>query len=1379
MRIISLITFCTLCALFTAGQNSQDDIRSLYKFSDDKDVIIPEIDYSRIYIVFTDSMDEDDMINFNKAYPMLKENMYAKCLHEHHKHYILDKKFSSDQLNSELLLESIRKEPTVLSACPALIRDQHTAFADNLILLNTKKAKKSDKELVKLIRSRDCHIVEKHDFIQSITYVLINNSGISNFQICMDLSAYDGINYAQPNLHFSAKSNYVTNDTHLAEQWYLDQPNDADIDAKEAWDISKGKLAYNPLFIGILDGHGIDSQHEDLYYNFGGYNAADDNYLIVVEDEEENHGTAVTGIVGAYTNNEIGISSVGFSSAAYLVKIGYNYGPGGSFNTSDLILIRACEHIISISLQIVAIANTYSLGAWANTEAVRNAFKDMREMSRDGDGSVILASMGNDSTSNVQSYPALFPHVIGVGATDQADQRCAFSNYGDSLDLVAPGNEIYTLDRTGPDGYTTSNYCNISGTSAACPVAAATIALIASKYPYESWEFYQKILCGTCDKIEDYSFSYDFGYSYSTRNAEVGYGRVNAFRAVQASQGLFPPNEFELTVTTNDVSLSWSDPWFGEEMEEIYYDGNVAHQMISDDEYVLATHFSPEGPCTILTIKYYTEVGYYIHNFNAKIYGWGGDEPETDARYSESFEVVHQDWLGIDVSDKNLIMDGDFAVGFGCVNDGALLGYDTLSEDGRAWRQGGLLDKWTQQQGTYMIRAIVMYPDGNVEELGDIKGYRVYRDNVPLNDEPFSSTEYLDENLNGGTYEYTVTAWYYEGESSPVGPKVAEIEELNLDLPVGLNHAVNGSTVYLNWSSPTAGTEELIRLHDNSFEDSFSSTNGGAGLGQVFSMTSAPATLKKIRFFTVGYQLWGKPMSIYVLDQTGYNVLGGPYLVNGLENAWITINTNVFLEYSSFMIATYNNEPQGPYVGVDDSYYNGSLYFGNHIMGFTELSVLGDYHFVGSHEALVQYAEKSSRKKSEWILPSSAADDHKNILDKHHEKIPLSAPYPAPSKSLLGYNIFRDGDKIGENTTSSTSFTDDNVPDGDYKYGVSAFYEEGESNMAGPIDVHVFYQGNPPPTNLSGSLNGNIASLSWIPPGGNNEELEYDNDNATGAYNWPGYTMAVHMSPAGPCQVLQLKYLTGINNGGSNFHAQIFDWGNNQPGSLLWFKNNVSAQNGWVELDISTENFMVDGDFVLGYHSLDTLSFLAYDASLNNERSWDYNEITGLWSLWEETYMIRAVVQYSNGKVEEINGVLGYNIYRNNIKVNTQMVTSTYASNEIPAWGEYIYNVTAVYAESQSVFSNDYFANYYFGIDEGNDFETSIFPNPASGEVHISSEVNMESLSLFSMDGVKLISIESPGTEHHLKIDQLQSGIYILKLEQKERYSMFKIVVNN
>lgn len=153
--------------------------------------------------------------------------------------------------------------------------------------------------------------------------------------------------------------------------------------------------------------------------------------------------------------------------------------------------------------------------------AIRNAVQN----GRNGLGAVVTFAAGNSSRTCVE-YPANLPDVIAVGAVTNLGSRSNYSNYGTSLDLVAPSNGaagVRTIDRMGGFGYDRGNYTlNFGGTSAACPVVSGVAALLISAAPELTDAAIKNIL---------YTSAKDLGQT--GRDNQYGHGVVDAFTALQ------------------------------------------------------------------------------------------------------------------------------------------------------------------------------------------------------------------------------------------------------------------------------------------------------------------------------------------------------------------------------------------------------------------------------------------------------------------------------------------------------------------------------------------------------------------------------------------------------------------------------------------------------------------------------------------------------------------------------------------------------------------------------------------------------------------------------------------------------------------------------
>jgi hypothetical protein len=329
------------------------------------------------------------------------------------------------------------------------------------------------------------------------------------------------------------KMDYIPTDPEFVSCWHLRQSTDKDIDADEAWDLLPANNQW--VSVAMFDG-GLDLTHPDLAGNTDSpYNAVNGTSLVPYVNAEDKHGTACSGTIAAVTNNDVGVASVGNNKVRVMpVNIMSQVYAGGSFSTTSSIQVAAVNAAMS-NPNCVAIAMSYGGSSYSAT--LENAFLTARENGRGGKGMMIFASSGNGYSGTAAQYPANYNGVWGVGATTSSDVRASFSNYGQICDISAPGASIRTTDRVGADGYNSTSYTSISGTSFSCPITAAASAVIA----YKNWELTDdeilQILSETCDKVGGYVYSNDPAWPYSTRSNELGYGRINLKSAVIATPG--------------------------------------------------------------------------------------------------------------------------------------------------------------------------------------------------------------------------------------------------------------------------------------------------------------------------------------------------------------------------------------------------------------------------------------------------------------------------------------------------------------------------------------------------------------------------------------------------------------------------------------------------------------------------------------------------------------------------------------------------------------------------------------------------------------------------------------------------------------------------
>lgn len=367
--------------------------------------------------------------------------------------------------------------------------------------------------------------------------VKLNNSDtFKTFNLINSLSKDNRIEFIEPN--FIRLNVLHTNDPFYSSQWainnngYLGGTTDADMDVDGAWTLSTGL----GVKVAVID-EGVDLLHPDLQTNLlGGYDATGSNSNgSCTIGSNDAHGTACAGIIGAIGGNSVGTIGIAYNSKIIPVRV----GKSGSGNwTTDIQLTNG----INWAWQNGADVLSNSWGGGNPSTSVNNAINNAVTNGRNGKGCVVLFSTGNENSS--VSWPASNSNVIAVGASNQCDQRKSStscdgefwwgSNFGTNLDVVAPGVKIYTTDISGSTGYETGDYrSDFNGTSSACPNAAGVIALILSVKPSLTGVQARQILESSTDKVSGYVYNSTVaGQPNGTWNNEVGYGRINASKAV-------------------------------------------------------------------------------------------------------------------------------------------------------------------------------------------------------------------------------------------------------------------------------------------------------------------------------------------------------------------------------------------------------------------------------------------------------------------------------------------------------------------------------------------------------------------------------------------------------------------------------------------------------------------------------------------------------------------------------------------------------------------------------------------------------------------------------------------------------------------------------
>ncbi len=330
----------------------------------------------------------------------------------------------------------------------------------------------------------------EHGEIPALNVRIIRVPAPAAARVLLALQRNKDVEYAEPDSIAQAIS--TANDPSFTQgsQWYLPK-----IEAPSAWTATTGS---SKVIVAVLDS-GVRSTHPDISGKvLAGYNFVSNS---TDTTDDNGHGTAVAGFTSAATNNGVGMAAISWASPVLPVKV---LGADGSGTYSGI------ANGITWSANNGARVINLSLGGSSSSQTLQDAVNYAWNKNV-----IIVAAAGNEGSS-IPSYPAACQNVIAVSATDSADVRPSWSNFGSYVDVSAPGVNVLSL-------YGTDGYANWSGTSFSSPVTAGVVALMVAANPLLSNSAIVDALLKNSDDLGAAGYDVYFGH-----------GRVNARRAVAA-----------------------------------------------------------------------------------------------------------------------------------------------------------------------------------------------------------------------------------------------------------------------------------------------------------------------------------------------------------------------------------------------------------------------------------------------------------------------------------------------------------------------------------------------------------------------------------------------------------------------------------------------------------------------------------------------------------------------------------------------------------------------------------------------------------------------------------------------------------------------------
>ena len=316
-------------------------------------------------------------------------------------------------------------------------------------------------------------------------------------EVTTALEARDAVAAAEPN--FVRRATKVPNDPQTAAQR---QAAFDRVNIGPAWDVADTAAKAT---VAVIDS-GADLDHPDLVPNLvAGYDFVNGDTQPM---DDNGHGTMVSGIIGAATNNGVGVAGIAWNAKVMPLKALDAEGSGFDSN-----IVGAIYRAISLNVDVINL----SLGGPDAGSGLQTAIDDAL-----ANDIVVIAAAGNSGAA-APSFPAAFPGVVSVGATDAAGHVAYFSTHGGWVTLAAPGIDVVS---TALAPGTTAAVDKRSGTSFSSPIVAGVAALLREEHPTWSSDQIVSQLIRTATDAGPAGVDDAYGWGIVNAAAALGVGAI-------------------------------------------------------------------------------------------------------------------------------------------------------------------------------------------------------------------------------------------------------------------------------------------------------------------------------------------------------------------------------------------------------------------------------------------------------------------------------------------------------------------------------------------------------------------------------------------------------------------------------------------------------------------------------------------------------------------------------------------------------------------------------------------------------------------------------------------------------------------------------------
>ncbi len=753
------------------------------------------------------------------------------------------------------------------------------------------------------------------------------------------------------------------------------------------------------------------------------------------------------------------------------------------------------------------------------------------------------------------------------------------------------------------------------------------------------------------------------------------------------------------------------------------------------------------------------------------------------------------------------VMEVDFATLEATGNSTDLSGSKVLNLADNT-RSGGL-DMYMAANGTAVLLLVLQQPEPALNKIVSLEatqnayvsGFNVYRDGTKINTEPIAVRDYTDVVTTSGDHSYTVSAIYVDeqesGQSAPVS--ITIVEPTHREAPVHVRAAVDKRNVRLQWTS-------VIDMGNrgDSMEAYTHLATGKVGDWITIDGDKMPVYISD----DFAFQGIDKAKTFFIIDEeiidnqnAGFAFSGKKAFVSAAAwdteepaqtDDWLITEakdpvTGQTAKWISFMA-------RGLEVGYKENFYLAYSTMGIEANNFIPLTAFPErvdylwtrYTYQLPEDAkyvAIHYTSLDGRAlfiddvlMGSGMCPFTVIDDYGSD-DEFIE-------------AVVGYNIYRDGERLNTDPVKACTFFDGNLGNGEYTYEIQALYNTSfESPKSEPVKVKVKYESTgSAPGNLSADVVNRDVLLGWTEPF-YDEAIEFSYMRSVGlggaigwtmastyyvAYKWnPSDLMGVYGyrldAVAGIFYIAPSELTLVIYQGGELVYEQdvtrecvdmsLSVFWLNTPYQIDFTKDlmvgfRISAEDGALSMLYSDE--MADNGYGNLYSDDGSLWFSAYSYSAGQ---WKGN--------WFMVMLFDMGVSSLGGDFQ------GYRVYRNGSAISPELLSErSYTDRNVPN-GTHSYQVAAVYSNTEKR-SEPVIVRMTANGEDTEAALVNITPNPAHESVTVLGEYRK--IEIVDVQGK--VRLTSPaGKDGNLDISNLAAGVYFVRIETTRGQQVSKLIV--